>query len=44
MGLMWGVGMGFKGNIDAVEVGGTVFGRGLETAAPSVSPMGLQPF
>ena len=39
MGFMWGVGMGFKGNIVGVEVGGTVMGRGLETAAPLVSPI-----
>ena len=42
MGLMRGVGMGFEGNIVGVKVGGAVLGRGLESAALSVSPMDLQ--
>ena len=44
MGLMWGVGMGVEGNIVEVEVGGTVIGKGLETAAPVVSPVDLDAF
>ena len=35
MGSMCGVGFRFEGNIVNIEVGGTVIGRGLETASPS---------
>ena len=40
MELMWGVGMALDENVIWVEVGGTIMGRGLETAAPVVSPVG----
>ena len=44
MGLMWGVGMGFERNIVGVAVGGSVTRRRFETAAPVVSPIGLEAF
>ena len=44
MGLMWDVGIGLEGNIVEVEVGGTIIGRGRETASPLVSPVGLEAF
>ena len=44
MGLMWGVSMGWEGKIVEIEIGGTVMGRGLETAAPLVSPVALEAF
>ena len=44
MGLMCGLGMGFEGNIVEVDIGGNVVSRGLETAAPMVSPSNLHAF
>ena len=44
IGLSCGVGIGFEGNIVEVKVGGTIIGRGLETAASVVFPIGLDPF
>ena len=40
MGLTCGVGIGLDGNV-GVEVGGTIIGRGLETARPMVSDVVL---
>ena len=37
IGLTCGVGIEFEGKIVGAEVGGTIIGRGLETAAPAVS-------
>ena len=41
MGLTCGVAIVFEGNIVEVEVGGSIIGKGLETAAPVVSPIDL---
>ena len=43
MGLTCGVGMGLDGKV-SVEVGGTIIGRGLETAVPRVSDVVLDAF
>ena len=43
MGLTCGVGIGFDGNVE-VEVGGTIIGRGHDTAGPSVSDVVLDAF
>ena len=43
-GLTCGVGIGFERDIVEVEVGGPIMGRGLQTAAPVVSPIGLDAF
>ena len=43
MGLTWSVGIGLDGNV-GVEVGGTIIGRGLETAGPRVSDVVLNAF
>ena len=37
-------GVGIEGNIVQVEVGGTIIGRGLDTAAPAVSVVVLDAF
>ena len=39
-----GVGTGSEGNIVEFEVAGTIIGRGLETAAPVVSPIDVDAF
>ena len=44
MRLTCGVGTRSEGNIVEVEVGGTIIGKSLETAAPVVSPIGLNAF
>ena len=44
IGFTCGLGKGFEGNIFEVEVGGTIIGRGLETAAPVLSPIGVDAF
>ena len=43
MGLTCRVGIGLEGNVE-VEVGGTIIGRGLETAGPIVSDVVLNAF
>ena len=43
MGLAYGVGIGLDWNVE-VEVGGTIIGRGLETAGPTVSDVVLDAF
>ena len=43
MGLTCGVGIGLDGNV-GVQVGGTIIGRGLDTAGPRVSDVILDAF
>ena len=43
MGSACGVGIGLDGNV-GVEVGGTIMGRGLDTAGPMVSDVVLDAF
>ena len=43
MGLMCCVGIGLDGNVE-VEVGGTIIGRGLDTAGPKGSDVILDAF
>ena len=44
MGLICGVGIGFEVNNFEVEVGGTTIGKGVESAAPVASLIGLDAF